>query len=100
MAVPICYCKPGTSALVKKRIEDKALEFQEHIIHYRQICVSKSKVATEHSRQMDLQLQFVVDELIHEEDILVKEGTHTVFVGQGVQQTTILNQHISQQMAH
>jgi hypothetical protein len=26
----------------------------------------------------------VVDEIIHEEDILVKEGTSTVFVGQGV----------------
>ena len=27
---------------------------------------------------------FVVDELIHEEDILVKEGSNIVFVGQGV----------------
>ena len=38
MAVPICYCKPGTSGRLKKRIEDKKLEFQEHTIHHRQIC--------------------------------------------------------------
>ena len=28
LAVPICYCKPGTSALIKKRIEDKKLNFK------------------------------------------------------------------------
>jgi len=25
----ICYCKPGTSALIKKRIEDKKLNFKK-----------------------------------------------------------------------
>ena len=28
LAVPICYTKPGKSALVKKRIEDKAINFK------------------------------------------------------------------------
>ena len=34
LAVPICYCKPGTSALIKKRIEDKKLNFKGTIIFF------------------------------------------------------------------
>jgi hypothetical protein len=83
-AVPICYCKPGTSALVKKRIEDKALNFKNIAFTIDRYVVSKSKVATETFTADGTTTSFVVDELIHEEDILVKEGTDTVFVGKGV----------------
>ena len=37
-AVPICYCKPGTSALVKKEDRGQSIQFQEHCIYHRQIC--------------------------------------------------------------
>jgi hypothetical protein len=84
MAVPLCYCKPGTSALVKKRIEDKALNFKNIAFTVDRYVVSKSKVATETFTADGTTTSFVVDELLHEEDILVKEGTNTVFVGQGV----------------
>jgi len=83
-AVPICYCKPGTSALVKKRIEDKALVFKNISFTIDRYVVTKSKVATDTFTGDGTTASFVVDELIHEEDILVKEGTDTVFVGQGV----------------
>ena len=83
-AVPICYCKPGTSALVKKRIEDKQLNFKNIAFTVDRYVVSKSKVATEKFTADGSTNSFVVDELIHEEDILVKEGLNTVFVGQGV----------------
>jgi len=83
-AVPICYCKPGKSALVKKRIEEKALNFKNIAFTVDRYVVSKSKVATETFTADGTTTSFVVDELIHEEDILVKEGTSTVFVGQGV----------------
>ena len=83
-AVPICYCKPGTSGLVKKRIEDKALEFKNIAFTIDRYVVSKSKVATETFTADGTTSSFVVDELLHEEDVLVKEGTNTVFVGQGV----------------
>jgi hypothetical protein len=83
-AVPICYCKPGTSALVKKRIKDKALNFKHIAFTIDRYVVSKSKVATETFTADGTTTAFVVDELLHEEDILVKEGTNTVFVGQGV----------------
>ena len=83
-AVPICYCKPGKSALVKKRIEDKNLEFKNIAFTIDRYVVSKSKVATETFTGDGSTASFVVDELIHEEDILVKEGGNKVFVGSGV----------------
>jgi hypothetical protein len=83
-AVPICYCKPGTSALVKKRIEDKQLNFKNIGFTIDRYVVNKSKVATQTFIADGTTASFVVDEIIHEEDILVKEGTSTVFVGQGV----------------
>jgi len=83
-AVPICYCKPGTSELVKKRIEDKGLNFKNIAFTIDRYLVNKSKVATETFTADGTTTSFVVDELIHEEDILVKEGSDIVFVGQGV----------------
>ena len=74
----------GTSELVKKRIKDKALEFKNISFIIDRYVVSKSKVATETFTADGTTTSFVVDELIHEEDIIVKEGANTVFVGQGV----------------
>ena len=83
-AVPICYCKPGTSALIKKRIEDKALNFRNIAFTIDRYVVSKSKVATQTFTGDGTTASFVVDEILHEEDLLVKEGSNVVFVGQGV----------------
>ena len=46
-AVPICFCKPGTSALVQKRIKDKGLTFKNISFIIDRYQISKSKVATE-----------------------------------------------------
>ena len=83
-AVPICYCKPGTSGLVKKRIKDKELNYKNIAFTIDRYVVSTSKVATETFTGDGTTASFVVDEIIHEEDILVKEGSDKVFVGQGV----------------
>ncbi len=82
-AVPICYCKPGTSDLLKKRIEDKNLEFKNIKFIIDRYSVSNSKVATETFIGDGSTTTFVVDELVHEQDILVKEGTTTVLPGEG-----------------
>ena len=84
MAVPICYCKAGKSALVKKRIQDKNLKFKNIAFTIDRYIVSKSKVATETFTGDGTTKSFIVDEILHAEDILVKEGTNVVFVGQGV----------------
>ena len=84
MAVPICYCKPGTSELVKKRIADGNYKFKNIAFTIDRYQVTKSKVATETFTADGSTTTFEVAELIHEQDILVKEGTETVFVGPGV----------------
>ena len=84
MAVPICFCKPGTSALVQKRIKDKGLTFKNISFIIDRYQISKSKVATETFTADGTTKTFVVDELLHAEDLLITEGNNTVFVGQGV----------------
>jgi hypothetical protein len=83
MAVPIAYCKPGTAALVKKRIEDKSLIFRNIAFTIDRYVVSKSTVATEEFIADGSTTAFEVDEIIHEQDILVKEGTAVVLTGEG-----------------
>jgi len=83
MAIPICYCKPGTSALVKKRIQDKALNFKNIAFTIDRYVVSNSKLATDTFTADGSTTVFVVDELVHQEDILVKEGTQAVLAGEG-----------------
>ena len=84
LAVPICYCKPGTSALIKKRIEDKKLEFKNISFIVDRYTVSKSVVSPETFIGDGSTKSFVLDEIVHEQDILVKEGSNTIFVGSGV----------------
>ena len=84
LAVPICYCKPGTSALIKKRIEDKKLILKNISFIVDRYTVSKSVVTPETFIGDGSTKAFELNEIVHEQDILVKEGTNVVFVGQGV----------------
>ena len=83
-AVPICYCQPGTAALIKKRIEDKSLNFKNIAFTIDRYQVSKSKVSPEEFTADGATTTFELDEIVHEQDILVLEGTSQVYVGNGV----------------
>ena len=84
LAVPIAYCLPGKSGLVKKRIEDKKLQFKNIDYEIDRYTVSTKAIATKTFTGDGSTTTFVLDEIVHEEDILVKEGTNTVIVGEGV----------------
>ena len=84
MAVPICYCKPGTSARLKKRIEDKKIEFKNIQFTIDRYAVSKSVVSPEVFTADGSTTTFELNEIVHEQDILIKEGSSVVFVGSGV----------------
>ena len=84
MAVPICYCKPGTSELVKKRIEDKQLVFRNIEFTIDRYQVSKSKVSPNVFTGDGSTTTFTLNEIVHEQDILIKEGSDIVSVGKGV----------------
>ena len=84
MAVPICYCKPGTSARLKKRIEDKKIEFKNIQFTIDRYAVSNSVVSPDVFTADGSTATFQLAEIVHEQDILVKEGSNIVFVGSGV----------------
>jgi len=84
MAVPICYCKPGTAGLVKKRIQDKQLEFKNIKFTIDRYLVTNSVVTPEEFTADGSTTAFELNEIVHEQDILVKEGTNQVYVGEGV----------------
>jgi len=84
MAVPICYCKPGTSALVKKRIQDKSLNFRNIAFTIDRYQVNKSVVSPEEFTADGTTTTFQLNEIVHEQDIMVLEGTEQVYVGNGV----------------
>jgi len=84
LAVPICYCKAGTSALLKKRITDKGLIFRNIDFIIDRYQVNKSKITPAKFTADGSTTTFQLDEIVHEEDILVKEGSSIVYVGNGV----------------
>ena len=84
MAVPICYCKPGTSALIKKRIEDKELNFKNIAFTIDRYLVTKSVVSPERFIGDGSTTTFTLNEIVHEEDIQVLEGSDTLEIGEDI----------------
>jgi len=80
LAVPLCYCKPGTSGLVKKRIQDKGLIFRNIDFVIDRYTISSSKVTPATFTGDGSTTTFVLDEILHEEDIMVKQGTEQLSV--------------------
>jgi hypothetical protein len=76
-AVPILYCKPGTSAKFKKRIEDLNLDFKKIDFIIDRYAVSRSKVSPSTFTGDGSTLTFQLNEIVHEQDISVKVGTTT-----------------------
>ena len=74
-AVPILYCKPGTSAKLKKRIEDLNLEFKNIDFIIDRYTITKSKVDPNTFTGDGSTLSFELNEIVHEEDISVVVGT-------------------------
>ena len=83
-AIPISYCLPGTSALIKKRITDKGLNFKNIHFIIDRYQVSKSKITTNTFTGDGSTTSFNLEEIVHDEDILVKKGGIIVYVGDNV----------------
>ncbi len=84
LAVPICYCKPGTSGLIKKRITDKGLIFKNIDFIVDRYQISRSKVTPTTFTADGTTTAFVLDEIVHQQDILVKKGSVVVYAGDNV----------------
>jgi hypothetical protein len=83
-AVVICFCKAGTSSLLKKRISDKGLIFRNIDFIVDRYKMSKSVVTPAKFTGDGSTTTFELDEIVHEQDILVKEGSARVYVGHSI----------------
>ena len=83
-AIPICYCKPGKSALIKKRITDKALTFKNIEFTIDRYQVGNSLVSPTAFNGDGSTKTFELNEIIHEEDIKVRKNSAEVFVGDNI----------------
>jgi len=83
-AVPICYCMPGISALIKKRITDKNINFKNIHFIVDRYQISKSKITINSFIADGSSSSFDLGEIVHDEDILVKKDGVIVYVGDNV----------------
>ena len=83
-AVPICYCVPGISALIKKRITNKSINFKNIHFVVDRYQVSKSKITINSFTGDGSSSSFDLGEIVHDEDILVKKDGIIVYVGDNV----------------
>ena len=84
MAVPICYCKPGNSALIKKRISDKSITFKNIQFTINKYQIGNSLVSPATFDGDGSTLVFELNEIVHDEDIKVRKNSVEVFVGDNV----------------
>ena len=74
-AVPICFTKPGFSSLIKKRIDDKDLKFNNINFVIDKYRVSKSIVSPNSFTGDGSTTAFEIDEIVHDQDLLIQKQT-------------------------
>ena len=84
MAIPICYCKEGTSALLKKRIANKSINFKNIQFTIDRYQIGNSLVSPATFDGDGSTTAFALNEIIHEQDIKVRKNSTEVYVGSNV----------------
>ena len=84
MGVPICYCKEGTSALLKKRIANKSINFKNIQFTIDRYQIGNSLVSPATFDGDGSTTAFELNEIVHEEDIKVRKDSTEVYVGDNV----------------
>jgi hypothetical protein len=91
MAIVLAYCKPGKSALVRKRILDKSINFKNIkfvIDRYRTNInlVDTGTITTDGSTTA-----FELNEIVHEEELRVRENSVVLRYGKQVRADNVLD---------
>jgi hypothetical protein len=74
MAIVIAYCKPGRSGLVKKRIQDKVIDFKKLNFKIDRYTTDINLVDTGTITPDGSTTAFTMDEIVHEEEIRLREN--------------------------
>lgn len=83
-AVVLAYCKPGKSALVKKRILDKKIDYKKIEFKIEKYIVSASKVNSNNFVTDGSTKTFELNEIINEEEIKIRENANILMYGKQV----------------
>lgn len=84
MAVVIAYCKPGRSGLVKKRIQDKVIDFKKLNFKIDRYTTDINLVDTGTITPDGSTTAFTMDEIVHEEEIRLRENANVLNHGKQV----------------
>ena len=84
MAMVLAYCKPGKSGLVKKRIQDKSIDFKKLNFVIDRYKTNINLVDTGTITADGSTTAFTINEIIHEEEIKIRENANVLAFGQHV----------------
>jgi hypothetical protein len=84
MAIVLAYCKPGRSALVKKRIQDKLIDYKLINFVIDRYTTDINLVDTGTITPDGSTTAFTMNELVHEEDIRLRENATVLSYGKQV----------------
>lgn len=81
MAIVLAYCKPGKSAFVRRRILDKNIDFKKIDFRIDRYVVNAGRVDTGTITPDGSTTTFTLNEIVHEEEIKIRENTHVLRYG-------------------
>jgi hypothetical protein len=81
MAIVLAYCKPGKSAFVRRRILDKNIDFKKIDFRIDRYVVNAGRVDTGTITPDGSTTTFILNEIVHEEEIKIRENTHVLRYG-------------------
>ena len=84
MAIVLAYCKPGRSALVKKRIQDKLIDYKLINFVIDRYTTDINLVDTSTITPDGSTTAFTMNEIVHEEDIRLRENATVLSYGKQV----------------
>jgi len=84
MAIVLAYCKPGRSGLVKKRIQDKAIDFKKLNFVIDRYKTNINLVDTGTITPDGSTTSFEMNEIVHDEEIKVRENAVILSYGKQV----------------
>jgi hypothetical protein len=84
MAIVLAYCRPGRSALVKKRIQDKLIDYKLINFVIDRYTTDINLVDTSTITPDGSTTAFTMNEIVHEEDIRLRENATVLSYGKQV----------------
>lgn len=82
--IVLAYCKPGQSALVRRRILDKNIDFKKIFFRIDRYVVNAGRVDTGTIMPDGSTRTFVLNEIVHEEEIKIRENSYELRYGDQV----------------